>query len=939
MPPAHLNLDAVPTTISTTARTTIQGAFDDLKNLVSSAENRDFTATTLENVRMAARDVERQLAARQKSSNMRRLEPLFEGLHHYSKTIEVLCNGTPYLPWIWAPIKLVLQVASDHIDAFRIIIDAYAQIAESLPRFSILAESLKSSPGFQETLAVFYADILRFHGEAYELVRRSILPGVDSADDSKGLSVICRDMRPFVDSAANAYNIHEANFERQEARKWREFSLREIAQQEKEESMAQFRAILSWLEMKSTEQEDIFDNHFNEADQYQGTCDWIIKHPKISAWLRNQPDQQFIWVKGKPGAGKSVLLTKVVRSLVEDKKSILIHHFCSHLYEESTKYGTIIKSLLAQILRRNDDILAYVYENYVLGRKAASPQALEQLLPVLLPAVSTGPSRMSYVRLILDGLDECDDEKQQRVVALLDRIVTSCNKSKKIVCKVLISSQDSPKFSKLLRAKSLVSLYEETKELMSAIGVYARQRLEEMRSDVFPLGHTDTDVEDIARAIVTNADGMFLWARLVLDAIRVGIFFGAEEIRSSAIYSIPRDLEQFYQRILDRTLTRFGGQSVERMKAVWDWVALSQRPLKKFELKSALLFGTIQPNPAQLPPDQIFELFKPLIEERKDSTLAFVHISVKNYLQSAASGPFVRQPQAFYEQSIACISCLLSGVQVFQNEYDNQDRLRRVVQGFHGFHLYATEYWVQHLFAAAASSEAGLEGNTALLRLTESLCHLLESRSASPETTERTFYTQELRLNNNLSMLERHQTIYKYVKFELMCRQSVLTSRTLPSGNDHTGRDHRELSPLTSTLRKFQDSVKLLLRMRSFSDVSPAEFERFKVDFRTSVYTCKFPGCSRATVGFEDDHSRAEHERGHGEMLRCTVPGCGYDIALRTSKALKSHLSKHHPAAVESAKPRRTLRRTKGSVTGPSQKTKDNNASGQRHGSSGLIVD
>jgi hypothetical protein len=89
----------------------VQQAFDDLKSIVSSSDSRNFDSTTLHDVRRAARDIERQLAARQKSSNMRRLEPLFDSLDHYSKAIEIVCNGTPYLPWIWAPMKLILQVS------------------------------------------------------------------------------------------------------------------------------------------------------------------------------------------------------------------------------------------------------------------------------------------------------------------------------------------------------------------------------------------------------------------------------------------------------------------------------------------------------------------------------------------------------------------------------------------------------------------------------------------------------------------------------------------------------------------------------------------------------------------------------------------------------------------------------------------------------------
>lgn len=72
---------------------------------------------------------------------MRRLAPLFDGLGYYSKTIEVLCSGTPFLPWVWAPIKLNLKVLSDYIDVFEKIIKVYFLIAKPLIRFKLLSHA------------------------------------------------------------------------------------------------------------------------------------------------------------------------------------------------------------------------------------------------------------------------------------------------------------------------------------------------------------------------------------------------------------------------------------------------------------------------------------------------------------------------------------------------------------------------------------------------------------------------------------------------------------------------------------------------------------------------------------------------------------------------------------------------------------------------------
>lgn len=159
--------------VSAIAKSTIKIAYDELDRTINPDDKRNFANISLQDVRDAALKIENQLAARQSLRNMRRLMPLFRGLEHYSKVVDVLCNGTPFLPWIWAPITLILRISSEFVEAFEEIIKGYASIAESLKRFEILSDALITEPDFQQTVAVFYADILKFHKYAYKFVRRS----------------------------------------------------------------------------------------------------------------------------------------------------------------------------------------------------------------------------------------------------------------------------------------------------------------------------------------------------------------------------------------------------------------------------------------------------------------------------------------------------------------------------------------------------------------------------------------------------------------------------------------------------------------------------------------------------------------------------------------------------------------------------------------------
>lgn len=57
--------------------------------------------SSIEDVRQAIRQVERQLAARQCLRNLDRLNPYIDGIQRYSKAIDVLSNAIPFLPYIW----------------------------------------------------------------------------------------------------------------------------------------------------------------------------------------------------------------------------------------------------------------------------------------------------------------------------------------------------------------------------------------------------------------------------------------------------------------------------------------------------------------------------------------------------------------------------------------------------------------------------------------------------------------------------------------------------------------------------------------------------------------------------------------------------------------------------------------------------------------------
>ena len=90
-----------------TSSATLNEAFEKLRQSVISTDAATFQSTTLQDVWSAARDIERVQRKGLSVRNLRRIEPFLNTLEQFSKPIEILCNGTPFLPWLWVGLLFI----------------------------------------------------------------------------------------------------------------------------------------------------------------------------------------------------------------------------------------------------------------------------------------------------------------------------------------------------------------------------------------------------------------------------------------------------------------------------------------------------------------------------------------------------------------------------------------------------------------------------------------------------------------------------------------------------------------------------------------------------------------------------------------------------------------------------------------------------------------
>ena len=92
-----------------------------------------------------------------------------------------------------------------------------------------------------------------------------------------------------------------------------------------------------------------------ERLRHEGTCEWILTHDKYITWLNQS--HGLLWLKGKPGSGKSILLSFVYNKYEQEERDghRIVLHFFFHARGaalQKAKEG-MFRSLLHQLCRKS----------------------------------------------------------------------------------------------------------------------------------------------------------------------------------------------------------------------------------------------------------------------------------------------------------------------------------------------------------------------------------------------------------------------------------------------------------------------------------------------------------------------------------------------------------------------------------------------------------
>ncbi|KAF5583056.1 ankyrin 3 [Fusarium subglutinans] len=368
--------------------------------------------------------------------------------------------------------------------------------------------------------------------------------------------------------------------------------------------------------------------HDNIKKAHTKTCKWIINRAEYVDWLN--PDKidehhGFLWIKGKPGAGKSTLMKFILSNARRKiKEKIIISFFFNARGEQLEKSTTgMYRSLLLQILQQLPALHSVLDPGLVLGigeNHEWSVEALRALFEQAVEGLGNSP-----VVVFIDALDECDESEIRSMVSSF-KSLGNLSATEGISFQVCLASRHYPHIT---MPKKIELVLEAQEGHEQDIVSYLDSELE--------IGDSKL-AQEVRAQIKEKASGVFMWVVLVSGILQQKYDKGHIHTLKQTLREIPGDLHRLFRDILTRDDT-----NKDELLLCIQWVLFARSPLKPeqlyFAIRSHLECATYKWDRDEIGLDTVGNFIlsssKGLAEvtrTKKDPTVQFIHESVRDFL-------------------------------------------------------------------------------------------------------------------------------------------------------------------------------------------------------------------------------------------------------------------------------------------------------------------
>ncbi|KAN0133566.1 Ankyrin repeat-containing domain protein [Lactarius tabidus] len=313
--------------------------------------------------------------------------------------------------------------------------------------------------------------------------------------------------------------------------------------------------------------------------QHKGTAEWFCDGSTFEEW---KITGTLLWIHGKPGSGKSVLCSAIIRKLsvlYQAGTALMAYFYFDFRDVNKRSHRNLLPSLLVQLSARSDpfcDILARLHQAHDDGTRQPSDSSLMHCLKEMLTLPDQGP-----IYLIFDALDECPSTSgvpsfREQVLDLVMELV-DLHLPNLHIC---VTSRPEVDIRDDLEniASHSVSLHDESGQ-QKDIAKYVESVVHSNSSRAIRRWR-DADKDMVVKTLSERADGMFRWVFCQLETLRHCL----PQNIPRALSELPRSLDETYERVLKEIVTANQHHAYRLLQCL----TVASRPLRIDELAEIL---------------------------------------------------------------------------------------------------------------------------------------------------------------------------------------------------------------------------------------------------------------------------------------------------------------------------------------------------------------
>ncbi len=326
--------------------------------------------------------------------------------------------------------------------------------------------------------------------------------------------------------------------------------------------------VLNWI--SPVKYEDAHRQKKRQAMQH--TADWLLEHQDYLAWVKTGSGGA-LWLSGYMGSGKSCLVHAVVEELAAQlggpsaSNFKLAYYYCdgsdASKKAEMASAERILCVLVKQLAAADPDTqLSTDLLNLYEQRSHESNGLSEKKCLDLLVSMSAS---LTEIRIVIDGLDECEAEVQSDFLKSLQYLTQQL----KHKCKIFIACR--PHLNDMLRKMMTwtISVPEHNRE---AIELMIRTSVDEAvrspRLEQLYCRESERLDEQVIDVLISDAGGMYRWVDMALTFLHQPPV-DTWEIKAR-LQSLPRlkNLYQLYDHMWESNMQSLSKDSRKVVEAV-----------------------------------------------------------------------------------------------------------------------------------------------------------------------------------------------------------------------------------------------------------------------------------------------------------------------------------------------------------------------------------